>query len=65
MLAVNRREMLRTASCGFGYLALAGLCGKQAAAAAPSLAAKTPSLPAKATRCTPPASGYMSALRRE
>lgn len=50
MLAYSRREMLRTASCGFGYLALAGLYGKQAVAAAPSLAMKTPPLPAKAKR---------------
>lgn len=34
MLETTRRDMLRTASCGFGYLALQGLCGQQAQAAA-------------------------------
>jgi len=33
MLNFSRREMLRSASCGFGYLAMAGLCGSQAKAA--------------------------------
>lgn len=32
----NRREMLRRTGCGFGYLALAGLLGKEAATAADS-----------------------------
>jgi hypothetical protein len=32
-MTLSRRELLRTASCGFGYLALAGLCGQEAAAA--------------------------------
>ena len=30
---LSRREILKTTSCGFGYLALAGLFGKAAAAA--------------------------------
>ena len=47
MLPTSRRDLLRTASCGFGYLALAGLSAR---AAAPSLAPKTPALPAKAKR---------------
>ena len=49
----SRREMLRSSACGFGYLALAGLCAKQAAAATTSvgpLAPKLPLFPAKAKR---------------
>ena len=30
--SLSRRELLRTASCGFGYLALAGLCQEAMAA---------------------------------
>jgi hypothetical protein len=41
----SRRELLRTASCGFGYLALAGLCSQEAAAAAPERAADDPLAP--------------------
>ena len=33
MLPISRRELLRTGSCGFGYLALAGLAQQQAQAA--------------------------------
>ncbi len=32
-MTLSRRELLRTASCGFGYLALAGLCNQEARAA--------------------------------
>jgi hypothetical protein len=47
----SRRHMLQSTSCGFGYLALQGLCGQQAAASpSQSLAAQTPSLPARAKR---------------
>jgi hypothetical protein len=42
----NRREMLRTASCGFGYLALAGLAG----AAPADLTPRPPRLRARANR---------------
>ena len=28
----SRRELLKSLACGFGYLALAGLCGEKAAA---------------------------------
>lgn len=49
----SRRDALKATSCGFGYLALAGLLGKEAAAA-PSfrspLAEKKPHFPAKAKR---------------
>jgi len=47
----SRRSMLQSASCGFGYLALQALCDEQSMAATPSgLAARTPSLPARARR---------------
>ena len=46
---ITRRESLRQTACGFGGLALAGLCA-DSAAAANSLAAKKPHLPAKAKR---------------
>jgi len=43
--------MLQSASCGFGYLAVQGLCAREAAAATPAgLANRTPSLPARAKR---------------
>lgn len=47
----SRRHLLQSTSCGFGYLALQGLCGQQAAAS-PSqiLATQTPTLPARAKR---------------
>src|SRR6185437_543161 len=53
---MTRRQMLTSAGCGFGYLALQGLCGQAAAEEAASqiytnpLAAKRPPLPAKAKR---------------
>ncbi len=31
--SISRRDLLRTASCGFGYLALAGLCAENSVAA--------------------------------
>lgn len=46
---VTRREALRTAACGFGTLALAGLAA-QRADAANSLAAKVPHIPPTAKR---------------
>jgi len=49
MFALSRRDMLRSTSCGFGYLAMAGLTSKPAAAV-PTLAPKIPPLPAKAKR---------------
>jgi hypothetical protein len=54
MLTTNlfsRRQMLQTASCGFGYLAFAGLSARPAlAAAANPMALKTGHFPAKAKR---------------
>ena len=52
---VNRRNVLKSAACGFGYLALAGLAAERAAAEARSvpvnpLAPRVPHLPAKAKR---------------
>jgi hypothetical protein len=48
---VSRRELLKTASCGFGYLALAGLAAEAAAAESNNpLAPKAPHFPAKAKR---------------
>lgn len=56
---LTRRDMLRGAGCGFGYLALAGLCGEMfgdtaSAAAAPAyvspLASKAPHFAARAKR---------------
>jgi hypothetical protein len=56
-MTYSRRDMLRTTSCGFGYLALQALLGEQQrASAAPqatqpeSLAPRKPSLPARAKR---------------
>lgn len=48
----SRRNLLQTASCGFGYLALQGLCGTSASQAATNsgLATRTPPLPARAKR---------------
>src|SRR5262245_10352280 len=45
----SRRHFLKQASCGFGYLALAGLATEAAAAANP-LAAKRPHFTARAKR---------------
>ena len=46
--STSRRDMLRTTACGFGSLALAGLC--RDSVAAPSMVAKDPHLPPKAKR---------------
>jgi len=47
----SRRNMLESATCGFGYLALQALCGEQAAAATGRpLAPQRPPLPARAKR---------------
>lgn len=54
MLGMSRREMLRSASCGFGYLAMSALCGQQSFArdssAIANLSARSPQLPARAKR---------------
>ena len=52
---LSRRDLLKTASCGFGYLALAGLCSKALAASAEDpaqnpLAPKPTHFPARAKR---------------
>jgi hypothetical protein len=48
---VSRRQLLKTASAGFGYLALAGLSTQQAVAESSNpLSPKLPHLPAKAKR---------------
>jgi hypothetical protein len=48
---ISRRRLLQSASCGFGYLALAGLCGEtQAAAPDNPLAPKPPHHTPKAKR---------------
>ncbi|MDB5290368.1 MAG: hypothetical protein JWL69_1609, partial [Phycisphaerales bacterium] len=48
---LSRRDMLRSAGCGFGYLALAGLCAQASVAGATDpLAAKAPPMPARAKR---------------
>jgi hypothetical protein len=48
---LTRRDVLRTASCGFGYLALAGLMAEQAAAETQNpLAPKAPHFAPKAKR---------------
>src|SRR2546430_947712 len=54
-MPMTRREMLMSAGCGFGYLALRGMCSHSAAQEAAQqflnpLAAKRPPLPAKAKR---------------
>ena len=46
---ITRRELLRSASCGFGYLALTGLCA-EADAARSGLAPKRPHLRPRAKR---------------
>src|SRR3954454_20946144 len=51
--ALSRREVLKTSSCGFGYLALAGLFGDTARAATAEehpLAAKKPHFTPRAKR---------------
>src|SRR5579864_2786720 len=48
---MNRRELLQTLSCGFGYMAFAGLStGRAAVTAANPLAPKAPQFPARAKR---------------
>src|SRR5437773_616699 len=49
---LSRRDVLKTASCGFGYLALARLCSQQTQAEGfeNPLAPKQPHFPAKAKR---------------
>jgi hypothetical protein len=48
---IHRRDLLKQAACGFGYLALAGLATERAGAAATTpLAAKPPHFPARARR---------------
>ncbi len=51
MKLLSRRQMLQSASCGFGYLALSALCGEQAlASSAASLKEKLPPLRQRAKR---------------
>ena len=47
---MTRREALKAAGCGFGYLALAGLASSEAAATLNPLAPKIPHFPPKARR---------------
>ena len=47
---MNRRTALKSAACGFGYLALAGLAAKRATAATNPLAPKQPHFKARAKR---------------
>lgn len=46
----NRRQALKSAACGFGYLALAGLTTQTAKAAVNPLAPRTPQFPPRAKR---------------
>lgn len=46
----TRRQMLQSASCGFGYLALQGLCGGRIQASTNGLAELAPPLAARAKR---------------
>ena len=51
MQNISRRELLQSSACGFGYLALSGLCTQSAQAeSTASLAPKVPELPARAKR---------------
>ncbi|HAD61819.1 MAG TPA: DUF1501 domain-containing protein, partial [Planctomycetaceae bacterium] len=52
MNGTSRRQALKTTSCGFGYLALAGIAAEAAAAGHPNspLAPKTPHFAPKAKR---------------
>jgi hypothetical protein len=48
---LTRRDLLRTASCGFGYLALAGLCAETSASESQNpLVPKAPHFPPRAKR---------------
>src|SRR5438270_12076529 len=47
---ISRRQALKSAGTGFGYLALAGLLGQNAAAAAKPLAAREPHFRPRAKR---------------
>ena len=47
---LDRRRMLKTSACGFGYLALAGLANRLQAAGGGQLAPKAPQIPARAKR---------------
>src|SRR5262245_61083292 len=48
---ISRRQVLKTAGAGFGYVALAGMIGQAAEKAAPKpLAPREPHFPAKAKR---------------
>jgi hypothetical protein len=47
---LSRRQALKTAGAGFGYLALAGLLGAQQRQATPPLAPRPPHFPVKAKR---------------
>ncbi len=47
---MNRRQMLQSLSCGFGYLALRGMAASAATASANPLAPKAPMFPARAKR---------------
>jgi Protein of unknown function (DUF1501) len=49
-IEISRRELLKNAACGFGYLAFAGLASEAAAAEQNPLSAKVPHLAARAKR---------------
>ena len=49
-LSVSRRDMLRSASAGFGYLAFAGMCQQASAATQSVLAPKSPHFEPRAKR---------------
>ena len=46
----SRRQLLKTASAGFGYMALAGMLGQNTARAVGHLIPKSPLFPVKAKR---------------
>lgn len=50
MPQLSRRQMLKASSCGFGYLAFAGLCQEAQAGYTSPLAPKASHFPAKAKR---------------
>jgi hypothetical protein len=49
-LGIPRRQLLKSAACGFGYLAFAGLASQQAAAGQNALSAKPPHFAPRAKR---------------